>query len=61
MKRISSLEKKYVQEVLDSQFNSKDGAKFNKLLEKKFKKKFKCKYAIPVANGTAGLHIALYF
>ncbi len=59
MKRISSLEKKYVQEVLDSQFNSKDGAKFNKLLEKKFKKKFKCKYAIPVANGTAGLHIAL--
>lgn len=59
MKRITSLEKKYVQEVLNSQFSASNATNFNILLEKLVCKKFKCKYVIPLANGTAGLHVAL--
>lgn len=59
MKRIGNLEKRFVQNVLDSQFSASKSTNYNELLQKIVCKKFKCKYAIPLANGTAGLHVAL--
>ncbi len=59
MKRITNLEKKYTVQVLDSQFSASKSTNFNSLLEKIICQKFKCKYAITLANGTAGLHVAL--
>ena len=61
MKRIGNLEKRFVQNVLDSQFSASKSTNYNELLQKIVCKKFKCKYAIPLANGTAGLHVAIIF
>jgi len=59
MQRISELERKYVMEVLDSQFRTSAGSMMTKRLEEKFAEVFQCKYAISFINGTATLHAAL--
>ena len=51
-------EKKYLLECLDSTWVSTSG-KYINLFEKKIKKITKSKYAIPVLNGTIGLHVSL--
>ncbi|MBP0954018.1 MAG: DegT/DnrJ/EryC1/StrS family aminotransferase [Oscillospiraceae bacterium] len=59
MKRITELEKKYVNEVLDNGFETSKNSIFNNRLEEAFAKTFKSKYAIGHCNGTATLHVAL--
>ncbi|MDD5109220.1 MAG: DegT/DnrJ/EryC1/StrS family aminotransferase [Candidatus Omnitrophica bacterium] len=59
MKRIGSLERKYVLKVLDNQFRSSSGNQMTKLLEEAFAKKIGMKHAIAFVNGTATLHAAL--
>jgi perosamine synthetase len=57
--RISELEKKYVDEVLQNQFsNSRSGAWIRRL-EETFANTFGVRYAIALCNGTATLHTAL--
>ena len=56
MKRVGDLERKYVLDVLDSQFRSSQGAKYMTKFENSFKKKFKSKFAISHVNGTATMH-----
>lgn len=55
---IGSLEKKYVNECLNTNWISSKG-KFVSLFENKFKKFIKTPYAVSVCNGTAALHLAL--
>ncbi len=55
---ISSLEKKYVIDVMNSGWISSNG-KHNKIAEKKFAKLVNKKYAITVQSGTAALHVIL--
>lgn len=59
MKRISDLERKYVEEVLDNSFTSAKNYSFVTRLEKEFAEKFNTKYAIAMVNGTVTLHAAL--
>lgn len=59
MKRISSLEKEYISEVLENEFETSKNSVFNCRLEKEFAEKFNVKYAIGHCNGTATLHVAL--
>ena len=59
MERISSLEKKYVMEVLDNEFETSKNSVFNNRLEATFAQQFHAKYAIGHCNGTATLHVAL--
>ena len=59
MERISDLERKYVNEVLDNGFASEKNYSFVTRLEKEFAKRFNSKYAIAMVNGTATLHAAL--
>lgn len=59
MERISDLERKYIKEVLDSQFRSSAGSTITKRLEEKFAKTFNSKYAISFINGTATMHAVL--
>ena len=59
MERISSLERKYVQNVLDNDFRSSSGAKYTKKLEDLFAKKIGVKNAISFTNGTATMHASL--
>ena len=59
MKRFSILEKKYVIEVLENEFNTSNNSVFNNKLEKEFSEQFNCGYAIGHVNGTATLHTAL--
>ena len=59
MIRIGELEKKYVLEVLDTQFKSSKGADMMTKLEEAFAEKFNAKYAISHVNGTATMHTAL--
>ena len=59
MKRMSDLERKYVSEALDNEFNSSLNSVFNNRLEQAFAKTFGCQYAIGHMNGTATLHTAL--
>ena len=59
MKRVGDLERKYVLDVLDSQFRSSQGAKYMTKFENSFKKKFKSKFAISHVNGTATMHSVL--
>jgi perosamine synthetase len=58
--RVGELERKYVQEVLDSQFSV--SRKLNMLgrFERAFADKFGSKFAIGHVNGTATLHTALF-
>lgn len=59
MKRISQIERNYVLEVLDNEFNTSKNSIFNNRLEAAFAKKFNMNYAIGQINGTATLHTAL--
>ena len=59
IKRISDLERKYVNEVLDGEFKSSHNYKMVTRLEKEFAERFNCKYAVAMTNGTATLHAAL--
>ena len=59
MERISDLEKKYVMEALENEFQTSKNSIFNNKLEEEFAKKFHSKYAIGHCNGTATLHVAL--
>ena len=59
MKRVGDLERKYVLDVLDSQFRSSQGAKYMTKFENSFKEKFKSKFAISHVNGTATMHSVL--
>tara|TARA_Y100000816_G_C26088260_1_gene574659 strand:+ start:757 stop:1890 length:1134 start_codon:yes stop_codon:yes gene_type:complete len=55
---ITSLEKKYVNKAISSNWISVNG-KFNKLFEKEFGKIVKKKFNIGVQSGTAALHLAI--
>ena len=59
MKRISEVEKNYVLEALNNEFNTSKNSVFNSKLETAFALKFNSKYAIGHVNGTATLHTAL--
>lgn len=59
MERISDLEKKYVMEALENEFQTSKNSIFNDKLETAFAEKFHSKYAIGHCNGTATLHVAL--
>ena len=59
MERISEIEKKYVMEALDNNFETSKNSIFNNRLEKAFAEMFHSKYAIGHCNGTATLHVAL--
>jgi len=59
MERIGEREKRYVLEVLDSQFRTSAGGQMTRRLEEKFAEVFRCKYAISFVNGTATMHAAL--
>ena len=59
MKRIGNLERKYVLDVLDSQFKTSKGAEYMTRFENAFKEKFKSKFAISHVNGTATMHSVL--
>jgi perosamine synthetase len=59
MKRISSLEKKYVSEALDNAFSTSLNSMYNNKLEAAFARAYDVKYAIGHVNGTATLHTAL--
>ena len=59
MKRISDLERKYVLEALDNEFNTSKNSVFNSKLESVFAQKFNSNFAIGHVNGTATLHTAL--
>lgn len=57
--RISEIEKKYVLDVLDNEFETSKNSIYNNKLEKQFAERFNVKYAIGHCNGTATLHVAL--
>ncbi len=59
MERISELEKRYVLEALDNQFETSQNSTFNNKLEHAFANRFNSKFAIGHCNGTATLHVAL--
>lgn len=59
MQRISKLERKYVLEALDNEFNTSRNSVFNNRLEASFAQTFNMKFAIGHINGTATLHTAL--
>ncbi len=59
MYRISELEKKYVMEALEHEFETSKNSIFNNRLEAAFAQQFHSKYAIGHCNGTATLHVAL--
>ena len=59
IERIGALERQYVLEALDGQFQSGSSYRFVTRLEKEFAEKFQVKHAIAMVNGTATLHAAL--
>ena len=59
MKRISDLEKRYVLEVLESEFRSSKYVNMTQKFEEEFAKFFDSKYAISFINGTSTMHAAL--
>jgi len=59
MKRISDLEKIYVQAVLNNEFRTSLKNLFTQRLEKNFAETFHRKFAVSFANGTATMHTAL--
>lgn len=59
MERISELEKKYVKEALENEFETSKNSIFNNKLESAFADQFHSKFAIGHCNGTATLHVAL--
>jgi len=59
IERLSELERKYVLEVLETDFRSSKGSMMMKRIEEAFAQKFGVKYAISHINGTATMHAAL--
>lgn len=59
MKRISELEKKYVTEVLESEFRSSNNTNMTKRFEEAFADYFGVNYSISFVNGTSTMHTAL--
>ena len=59
MQRISDLEKKYVLDALENQFETSKNSIYNNKLERFFAERTDSKYAIGHCNGTATLHVAL--
>ena len=59
MKRITDLERKYINDVLDNEFATSLNSIYNNKLESAFAKEFNAKYAIGHANGTCTMHTAL--
>ena len=59
IERVSSLEQKYVADVLKSAFRSSAGAKYMNLFENSFVEKYSTDYGISFINGTATMHAAL--
>jgi len=59
MEHFSRLEKKYVLEALDNEFNFSQNSIFNKRLEKLFADMYNVKFAIGHVNGTQTMHTAL--
>ena len=57
--RIGDLERKYVLDVIESQFSSSKSAKYMNLLEKEFARVFEKDFAISFTNGTATMHAVL--
>lgn len=60
IERIGKRERKYVEEVLATNFSNSKNCGILGRFEKAFAKKFKVKYALGHANGTSTLHSALY-
>lgn len=59
MKRFTELEKKYVLDVIENEFNTSKNSVYNNKLEKLFAEKFSANYAIGHSNGTVTMHTAL--
>lgn len=59
IKRITELERKYVNEVLDGEFSASNTYTMVTRLEKAFAEKFGRRYAVAMVNGTATLHMTL--
>lgn len=57
--RIGANELRYVQEVLQTEFQSSSGSIFMRRFEEAFAKRFNSAYAISFVNGTATMHAAL--
>ena len=60
MKRITDLEKNYVLEALDNQFNTSTNGLFTNRMEAKFTEIFEYDFSISHVNGTATMHTALH-
>jgi perosamine synthetase len=60
MKRISDLEKKYVIEALENQFDTSKNGIFTNKMEAKFSEIFEYEFSISHVNGTATMHTALH-
>jgi perosamine synthetase len=59
MKRFTDLERKYVLDVIDNEFNTSKNGTYNNKLEKLFAEKFSANFAIGHSNGTVSMHTAL--
>ena len=59
IERVTNLERRYVNEVLDTQFATSKGAKFMARLENAFAQRYNNYNAISFVNGTATMHAAL--
>mgnify|MGYP001228486251 CR=1 FL=1 len=59
IKRISDLEKNYINEVLENNFRTSSGSLMNTRLEKAFSELYGTDYAITFINGTATMHAIL--
>ncbi len=59
IKRISELERKYMEEVLDAEFSASKTYTMVTRMERAFAEKFEKKYAVAMVNGTVTLHMAL--
>jgi perosamine synthetase len=59
MKRFTDLEKKYVLDVIENEFNTSKNSIYNNKLEKLFAETFSANFAIGHANGTVTMHTAL--
>ena len=57
--RLFGNERKYIDEVLNSEFRTSSGAKMMRRLEGVFAERFGVNYAISFVNGTATMHAAL--
>jgi len=59
VRRIDDLERKYVLDVLESQFRTSQGAVYMTKFEEAFSEKFQSKFSISHVNGTATMHSVL--